>query len=171
MGFGGVLPLARRSIVEKRGWLSAAEFTELLAICQILPGGNICNMSVAIGLRFHGVLGAVVSVVGLILVPGVVLIALGSLYEQTRTIPAVAHGVAGLAAAAAGLLWAMAAKLAWPLRRQAVALGVALACVLAISVAQVPLLWLMVAAVPVSVVVMAWVPSKVPSKISRDKPP
>ena len=57
MGFGGVLPWARRMLVEQRRWLTAEEFTEVLSLGQFLPGGNIVNMSVVIGQRFHGVPG------------------------------------------------------------------------------------------------------------------
>ena len=64
MGFGGVLPLAHRLIVEEKNWLSAQQFTDLLGICQILPGGNIVNMSVAIGMRFQGIKGAICSILG-----------------------------------------------------------------------------------------------------------
>jgi chromate transporter len=42
-GISGVLPWARRMIVEQRRWMTAAEFTELLGLCQFLPGGNIIN--------------------------------------------------------------------------------------------------------------------------------
>ncbi|MEI9900237.1 MAG: chromate transporter [Hyphomicrobium sp.] len=52
-----MLPLARRMIVEERRWLTPIEFTELLGLCQFLPGGNIINLSVAIGTRFCGVPG------------------------------------------------------------------------------------------------------------------
>ena len=56
--FGGALPLARRTIVEQRRWLTAAEFTDLLGLCQFLPGGNVINLSVALGMRFRGLRGA-----------------------------------------------------------------------------------------------------------------
>jgi chromate transporter len=38
MGFGGVLPMIRRVMVEDRRWQTPAEFNELLALCQFLPG-------------------------------------------------------------------------------------------------------------------------------------
>ncbi len=57
-GFGGVLPWARRLIVEQRRWLTQAEFNEMLGLCQFLPGGNIMNVTVALGSRFRGVPGA-----------------------------------------------------------------------------------------------------------------
>ncbi|MGE5148814.1 MAG: chromate transporter, partial [Rhodospirillaceae bacterium] len=31
-GFGGVLPLARHMVVEKRRWLTGAEFSEILSL-------------------------------------------------------------------------------------------------------------------------------------------
>ena len=46
-GFGGVLPWARRMIVDQRQWLTPAEFTEMLGLCQFLPGGNIMNVTIA----------------------------------------------------------------------------------------------------------------------------
>ena len=58
MSFGGALPFARRTIVDERKWLSADEFTDLLGLCQFLPGGNVINLSVAVGMRFRGVAGA-----------------------------------------------------------------------------------------------------------------
>jgi hypothetical protein len=61
IGFGGVLPLARRMLVERKRWLTPDAFTELLGLCQFLPGGNIINLSVAVGLEFRGVGGAAAS--------------------------------------------------------------------------------------------------------------
>ncbi len=58
MGFGGVLPWARRMLVEERRWLTGEEFTEVLALGQFLPGGNIINVAVVVGGRFRGPLGA-----------------------------------------------------------------------------------------------------------------
>ena len=68
-GFGGVLPLARHMVVEQRRWLTGAEFIELLSLCQFLPGGNIVNLSVAIGLHFRGIPGALAALFGLIAAP------------------------------------------------------------------------------------------------------
>src|SRR5215813_2763695 len=65
-GFGGVLAWARRIVVQKRRWLSAEEFNEQLALCQILPGGNIVNFSIMFGYRAGGVLGALAALLGLI---------------------------------------------------------------------------------------------------------
>ncbi|MEN8282017.1 chromate transporter [Acinetobacter gerneri] len=115
MGFGGVLPLAHRLIVEDQKWLNTEQFTNLLGICQILPGGNIINVAAAIGYEFHGVKGAFCSVLGLIFAPTAIVILIYELYAQFQNIPSVKHMIEGLAAAAAGLLFATGLKMAKPI--------------------------------------------------------
>jgi len=53
MGFGGVLPLAHQMVVEDQKWLNTEEFTHLLGVCQILPGGNIINMVLRLVMSFR----------------------------------------------------------------------------------------------------------------------
>ncbi|MCH4244637.1 chromate transporter [Acinetobacter gerneri] len=115
MGFGGVLPLAHRLIVEDQKWLNTEQFTNLLGICQILPGGNIINVAAAIGYEFHGFKGAFCSVLGLIFAPTVIVVLIYELYAQFQNIPSVKHMIEGLAAAAAGLLFATGLKMAKPI--------------------------------------------------------
>jgi chromate transporter len=150
-GFGGVLPLARHMVVEQRRWLTAAEFSELLGLCQFLPGGNIINLSTAIGLRFRGIPGAITALVGLLAAPIVIVLALGVIYARYRSEPHVVHMFAGLAAAAAGLLVAMAVKLALPLKRRPLALAIAALVFVAIAVLRLPLVPTMLVMAPVSI--------------------
>ena len=156
MGFGGVLPLARSMLVERRRWLTAAEFADLLGLCQFLPGGNVINLSVAVGLRFRSVPGAAAALAGLLAAPSVVVVLLGVVHDRFADDPAVRHAFAGLAAAAAGLLVGLAAKLLWPLRRQPVPAGLALLCFLAIAVLRVPLLPALLVLAPLSVLLRRW---------------
>lgn len=153
--FGGALPLAHRMVVDRHRWLSAAEFVELLGLCQFLPGGNIINMSVALGMRFRGVKGALSAILGLIAVPSAVVVMLGVLYEHYQHDPLIRHLFAGLAAAAAGLLIQMAIKIALPLRKNLVLATLATVCFVAIAWLRIPLLWTMLVMTPVSVVVSA----------------
>jgi chromate transporter len=153
-GFGGVLPLARHMIVEKRRWLTAAEFSEILSLCQFLPGGNIMNLSVAIGLHFRGLPGAVAAIFGLIAAPTAIVVALGVIYGRFSHEPHVVHMFAGLAAAAAGLLISMAVKLAAPIRRKPLAIAIALAIFAAIAGFHLPLVPTMLVAAPVSILLM-----------------
>lgn len=116
--FGGVLPWARFVVVERRRWLSPQDFTDTLALCQLLPGPNIVNMSVAIGARFHGPLGSVSAFLGLVLLPIVVVLSLATLYRGFAHLPAVDGALAGMAAAAVGLVVAMAVKIGEPILRR-----------------------------------------------------
>jgi chromate transporter len=138
-GFGGVLPLARRMLVEQRRWLPAEEFTELLGLCQFLPGGNIINLSVAVGMRLRGAIGALACVTGLIMAPTAIVVLLGVVYERYAANPYVEHAFLGLAASAAGLLISLALRTLRPLARQPLALGIAAVTVAAIAVARLPL--------------------------------
>ena len=57
-GFGGVLAVAQRELVERRRWLTREQFVEMLAISQVLPGPNIVNLSLMFGDRYFGLRGA-----------------------------------------------------------------------------------------------------------------
>ncbi len=151
MSFGGALPFARRTIVEERRWLSADEFTDLLGLCQFLPGGNVINLSVAVGMRFRGVPGALAGLLGLIAGPTLVVVGLGVLYARTQSDPYVQHLFGGLAAAAAGLLIAMAVKVAKPLRHVPAGACVAALAFVAIALLRLPLLTTMLVLTPLSI--------------------
>jgi chromate transporter len=153
-GFGGVLPLARHMIVEKRRWLTGTEFGEILSLCQFLPGGNIINLSVAVGLHFGGLSGAVAAITGLIAAPTAIVVALGVVYTRFSHDPHIVHMFAGLAAAAAGLLIAMALKLAAVLRRRPSGIAVAIVVFVAIAGLHLPLVPTMLVAAPASILLM-----------------
>jgi chromate transporter len=151
LAFGGALPMARRMIVERRRWLSAAEFTELLALCQFLPGPNIVNLTVALGARFRGIPGALAALTGLLAAPMAIAIGLGTVYARYGALPTVHRAFVGLAAAAAGLILATACKIAWPIRGRPLDVALAAAAFLAIAVIRLPLLPTMLVLVPVGI--------------------
>ena len=69
LGFGTAMPWARWMIVEKRKWLTEEEMINVLALCQFLPGPNVCNVAVCVGARFAGIPGALAAITGLMLAP------------------------------------------------------------------------------------------------------
>jgi len=157
-GFGGVLPWARIELVEKRRWLSGEQFAGDLALAQFLPGPNIVNLSILIGARFHGPLGAIVCTLGLIGAPVALMIVCGALYSRYSDVVWLRGSLAGLGAAAAGLLISLAAKLALPLLhgRRAPSLVFALVTFVAVALARVPLYWVVALLAPVSIAVFWW---------------
>ncbi len=116
-GFGGVLPWAHRTLVEKKSWLTQREFVETLALGQLLPGPNIGNMAVMIGYRFAGYAGAVAAFAGLVGGPFLLMIAAGLLYSNYGALPLVQHALSGMSAVAAGLVLATGLKMAGSLKR------------------------------------------------------
>jgi chromate transporter len=154
-GFGGVLPWARRMVVEQRHWLSAGEFTDLLALCQFLPGPNIVNVSVALGLRFRGLAGSVACFIGLMAAPMAIVITLGVFFAHYRDVPAVRHGFAGLAAGASALVLATALKIAAPLRQRVDGIVVAVVTLAAIAFVRLPMLPVLLVLAPLAVLI-AW---------------
>ena len=138
-GFGGVLPWARRMVVEQKRWMTAGEFTDMLGLCQFLPGGNVMNVTIALGARFHGVIGAVAAFIGLMAAPVASVILLGLIYDRYGDLPVVRHGFAGLAAAASALVLANALKIAAPLRKRPIGIGIAAVTFVAIAVLRLPL--------------------------------
>jgi chromate transporter len=138
-GFGGVLPWARRMIIEQRKWLTPAEFTEMLGLCQFLPGGNIMNVTIVLGSRFHGVAGAIAAFVGLMTAPVAIVIGLGAVYDHYAYLPPVRRAFVALSAAAAAYLLATAWKIASPLRGRPLAIAIAVATFVAIAILRVPL--------------------------------
>ena len=153
-GFGGVLPMARHMLVDKRHWLTAAQFTELLGLCQFLPGGNIINLSVALGMEFRGLRGALSALLGLILAPTICVVLLGLVYARYQNEPLVEHLFAGMAAAA-GLLLSTGIKMLAPLRGKWLQLLLVAVGVMAIAVFRIPMLPVMLVLAPVSIFICA----------------
>lgn len=150
-GFGGVLPWARRYLVERYGWIKPEEFNALLGMCQILPGPNVMNLSVAVGRRFHGPVGAVLAPLGLMAAPMIIVIALGLLYLSYGSQPVVQSMLRGISAVAAGLILAMGIKMGMGLRVRKISLPLAAAVFVAIAFWRLPMLWVVAVLVPLGI--------------------
>jgi chromate transporter len=157
-GFGGVLPFARRMVVEERRWLTAEEFNEAFSLCQFLPGPNIVNFAVVFGSRMGGAPGAALALLGVIGPPMVIVMILGALYARYGELAAAQRALIGLAAAAAGLIVAVSAKMATPVfrRRAGPAPFVAVAIFASIGLLRVPLPWVLLVATPISILLAWW---------------
>ena len=144
-GFGGVLPVAQRELVERRRWLSKAQFVEMLALSQVLPGPNIVNLALMFGDGHFGLRGAFAAAAGLLLAPLVIVLALTALYGEFAQVPFVSGALRGMGAVAAGLVISTAFKLLGALRSnpmgQALGLVFAALTVAAIAWLRLPLVW------------------------------
>lgn len=154
-GFGGTLPWARRMAVEQRRWMTAAEFTDMIGLCQFLPGGNILNLTVALGARYHGVRGAAAAFLGLMAAPMTIVLLLGEVYGRYGGLPQVHAAFDGLAASATALVMATALRIAGPLRSRPLGIAIAAATFAGIAIVRWPMPLVLLIVAPISIL-LAW---------------
>jgi chromate transporter len=158
-GFGGVLPVAQRELVDRERWLTNEKFVELLAVAQVLPGPNVVNLSLMIGDQFFGLRGAFVALAGMLASPLLIVLALAALYGEFAMNPVVGGALHGMGAVAAGLILSTGIKLMSSLKAnvlgQRVGLLLAAITFAVIGLWRVPLLWLLAILGPIGIA-MAW---------------
>jgi len=156
-GFGGALPWARRMLVDKRGWMTAEEFNEAFSLSQFLPGPNTVNFAVVFGARFGGAAGAALALIGLLGPPLIIVTTLAVLYGRYGDLETLNRILAGIAAAAAGMLIAIVAKMIAPLfrKRWDFAPVVAIIAFVGVAIMQYPLPLVFLALAPFSIA-LAW---------------
>jgi chromate transporter len=126
-GFGGVLAVVQRELVEKKRWMTREEFIEDWAVAQIMPGPNVINLAIMIGGRYFGLRGAMVALAGMLTVPLLVVLALALVYAQYAGNPQVAGALRGMGAVAAGLITATGLKLLTAVKKNALGLPLSIA--------------------------------------------
>lgn len=110
-GFGGVLAIVQRELVEKKQWLTREQFLEDWAVAQILPGPNVVNLSLMIGDRYFGLRGALAALAGMLIFPLLIVLALAALFTGISDSPGAQGALRGMGAVAAGLITATGLKL------------------------------------------------------------
>ena len=153
LGFGGGLVWARRIVVDQQRWLDDQEFAEILTLCQFMPGPNIVGITLCVGSRLRGPLGAVSAVAGFILVPWTLGLSLGGLLLQYAHLPVLQDILGGLSASAAGLMIATGIRLLMPHRNRRTALLFAALAFTGMAFVKLPLLVVLLGLAPVSIAV------------------
>jgi chromate transporter len=146
-GFGGVLPIAQRELVERERWLTREQFLEMLAVAQVLPGPNVVNLSLMFGDRAFGWRGGLAALGGMLLAPLGVVLLLTVGYTHYAQHPVIAAALRGMGAVAAGLILSTGVKLLPALRRNVLGAAPAFAFVaimfVCIALLRVPLIWML----------------------------
>lgn len=154
-GFGGVLPWARRTLVERDKILTSEEFSAILGICQIVPGPNIVNLAVCIGSRFGGARGAAAAVIGLTLGPISLVMLLAVLYEHYSYLDTVKGLLRGISAVGVGLIASTGFKMLKDEFRYPAMFIVVIVTILAASYFHLSLGWVVLISSPLALV-LAW---------------
>lgn len=155
-GFGGVLPFARRMLVEEKRWMSAEEFNAQLGLCQFLPGPNVVNLAVVVGKRYGGLAGAIAAPCGLLAGPFLIVLLLAWLYDSYGSLPVAQGMLRGIAAVGCGLLFAMAWRMGMALKEKRWFLPFTVLVVAAIAGLRWPMPLVMLAGLAASGAVAYW---------------
>ena len=146
-GFGGVLAVVQRELVEKKRWMTREEFIEDWAVAQIMPGPNVVNLSLMIGGRYFGLKGAMAALAGMLTAPLFIVLGLALVYAQFAGHPGVAGALRGMGAVAAGLIAATGLKLFGALLKNVLGLrlciGFGVLCFIAIALLRWPLAYVL----------------------------
>jgi len=159
-GFGGILAVAQHEFVERERWLSEEEFLNLLGSAQVLPGPNVINLAIMLGERQFGWRGVAAALAGMLLVPGLLVVALAALAQQVLHLTAVQGALRGMGLVAAGLLLGTCWKLIKPLRRSILGMPwvatLALAALALSAGLRWPLAWVVLAVGGAGMALAAW---------------
>lgn len=150
-GFGGGLAWARRIVVERQCWLSEEEFADTLSLCQFMPGPNMMGIAVCVGAKSRGGFGAVAALGGFLLIPWIIWFSFGVLCLEYARLAVLQHVLAGVSAAAAGLLIATGIRLLLPHLTRPMALPFAVLAFAGLAFAKLPLLVVVFVIAPLSI--------------------
>lgn len=98
------MPLIRSQIVEQRGWLTMAEFMNLITIAEMTPGPITVNAATFTGIRIAGIGGAIAATLGCIF-PSLILVSmLAFLYYRCQKFSIIQNILASLRPAVIALI-------------------------------------------------------------------
>ena len=152
---GGLSGWLYREFVQRHRWLSDEDFLSGLAICQTLPGINVSNMAIWIGYRMRGTIGAVASLVGIVIPAAILIVLIAMAFSTLTQIPLVHAGLVGASAAAIGLSLSMGIAIARRIPRKILPLGIMAATFAAIGIFHLPLVWVVLVGGGLSILLSA----------------
>ena len=106
--FGGgfvIIPLMRQRFVEELGWIEEQEMLDLTAIAQSSPGAIAVNASILVGYHVAGIPGALLTVLGTVLPPLIILSVISLFYQAFRNNAIVNMAMAGMLCGVAAVIF------------------------------------------------------------------
>ncbi|AJX34558.1 chromate transporter [Burkholderia oklahomensis] len=113
-GFGGPVALAgymRRDLVERRGWITEADYKEGLTLAQLAPGPMAAQLAIYLGYVHYRVIGATLVGFAFVLPSFLMVLALGFAYAQFGGLSWMQAVFYGVGAAVVGIIATSAYKL------------------------------------------------------------
>lgn len=148
---GGLVSWIHREVVAKRGWIPDEEFLSGVALAQILPGVNSTNVSIYVGQRLRGAIGAGVALAAMLTGPFVVVIFAAIIYRWLLGVPGFPSLVEGIAAVAIGMLLRFGIEAGRIASRGPVAIVFMAVTFIAVGVMRWPMLAVVAVIAPISI--------------------
>lgn len=146
-GFGGVLAVVQRELVEKKRWMTREQFIEEWAVAQIMPGPNVVNLSLMIGGRYFGLPGALAGLAGMLTAPLLVALLLAAAFGTVSDASWAQGALRGMGAVSAGLIAGTGIKLISALQanpmRMPVCIALAALSFVGVALLRLPLAWVL----------------------------
>lgn len=98
------MPIIQSSVVEKYGWLTISEFTDLITIAEMTPGPIAVNSATFVGIRIAGIGGAITATLGCILPSCIIVSLLAFVYIKYKNVSAVQNVLGSLRPAVVALI-------------------------------------------------------------------
>ncbi len=150
---GGLSAWIRRSVVERHGWMDDTRFLSGFALSQIAPGPNAVNLAVFVGATLGGRRGAAASLLGLMIAPFALILALGWAVGAHPLPAVVSRVLGGLGAGAIGLMIATGIRMGRRGLRGPASVAIAIATTASLA-AGLPLLAGLAIALPLSLLLL-----------------
>ena len=99
-----MIPLIQREVVERRRWLSDTEMLDVIALSQTMPGIMAANIAAVVGQKLRGIKGALLAVLGNILMPIIFILLIALFFRQFKDNPTVEHIFMGIRPAVVALI-------------------------------------------------------------------
>ena len=160
-----MLPIMSREFVEKRNWLTDNDMVDTVAVMQSMPGIIAINMGVLIGYRVAGVIGAVFSVIGVVLPPSIFILIIAMFMKSLSGSETLDHIFLGVRAAVSAMILLSAIKMGKQIIKGKAAAVIAAAGFIAMVFFDVNAIFLVIASAIVGLA-MAYLPccAKRPAK-------
>lgn len=107
--FGGgyaMIPLIRREIALREGWIEDKDILDILAVSESTPGPIAVNTATFVGYRVAGPLGAACATVGVVLPSFVIILLVAKFYQAFQTNTLVKGCMNGLRPTVVGMIGA-----------------------------------------------------------------
>lgn len=146
-GVGGVLAVVQHELVERKRWMTKAQFIEEWSVAQVMPGPNVVNLCLMIGGKYFGIAGALAALCGLICGPLVLVLGLAILFGGVADNPVAQGALKGMGAVSAGLVIATGLKLSTTLPKNPMGLWAAISFAVlsfaGVGIFRMPLAWVL----------------------------